>query len=395
MSVRAAVPIATSSTIGLRFAALLVALMTATSSSAGPGRWSRSNLDVFSVRSLTVAAPPSEDVFVAAYALLGDPAIDIYVSHDRGLSWSVLARPPVGFSVPAVIVTTPASPATIYVGTGGFVGETMARSDDGGQSWVLIGPDNNAQRLSAIAVDPSSSNHVYATFIGQGECENSGCWSVNAGLFVSTDGGASWRELAPEFFEIGATGVVIDPRHPGSVYGSSVFGVYASEDSGRGWRVLPKLYCYPPGLTPYSPGAYSLVLAIGARSEIYARSEWFFEGPPPGNVCNLTQVSNDGGVTWSFIAWPSPPSVYSMSVNPANRNELLANSYPEIFLSRDSGVTWRTFYAGDGLAIYDAAFSSDGRTIYGVDDSYVYRYDREVSPVGSVVKPIPVRIGGR
>lgn len=370
-------------------------LLTSTSVSAGQGRWARSNLDVFSVWSVFVAAPPSEDVYVAAYALLGDPAIDIYVSHDRGLSWSVRARPSVGFSVPPIIVTTPTSPATIYVGTGGFSGETMARSDDGGRSWTLIGPDTNAQRLSSIAIDPSYSNHIYATFNGQGECDSTGCRNLNAGLFVSADRGDSWKELAPEFFEGGATGVVIDPRHPGSVYGSSVFGVYASEDSGRGWRVLPKLYCLAPGPTPHSPGDYSLVLAVGARSEIYARSQRFFEGPPPGGACDLTQVSNDDGVTWSYIAWPSPPSVYSMSVNPANRNELLANSYPEIFLSRDSGVTWRTFYAGDGLAIYDAAFSGDGKTIYGVDDSYVYRYDREVSPIDSVVKPIPVRIGGR
>ena len=219
---------------------------------------------------------------------------------------------------------------------------------------------------------------------------------MGGGLFVSADRGDSWKELAPEFFEAGATAVVIDPRHPAGVYGSSVFGVYASEDSGRGWRVLPKLYCYFPGLPPYSPGDAAFVLAVGARSEIYARSEWYFEGPPPGYVCDLTQVSNDGGVTWSFIAWPSPPRVYSISVNPANREALLANSYPEIFLSKDSGVTWRTFYAvGDGAAIFDAAFSNDGKIIYGIGDSHVYRYDREGSPIEPVVKPIPARIGGR
>lgn len=396
MSIGTLVQVTVCSKIGVRFAAILVALMIATPASARPGRWTRLIIPAPSVWSLVVASPPSEDLFVAAQAAFGDPAIDIYVSHDRGLSWSVLARPSVGFSVPPIIVTTPANPATIYVGTGGYSGEAMARSDDGGKSWTLIGPKTNAQRLTTIAIDPSNSSQLYATFKGAAECDGPGCQNVGGGLFVSADRGESWKELAPGFFEAGATGVILDPRHVGSVYGSSVFGVYASQDSGRAWRVLPKMSCFAPAPTPYSPGDYALVLAVGARSEIYARSEWFFEGPPPGNVCSQTQVSNDGGVTWSFVAWPSPASVYSMSVNPANRNEILANSYPEIFLSEDSGVTWRPFYSGDdGLAIYDAAFSSDGRTIYGVDDSHVYRYDREVSAIESVAKPIPVGIGGR
>ncbi len=376
-----------------RYALLFVVLVTVTSASAVPGRWSRLSFPAPSVWTVVVASPPSEDVFVAANAQVGGPSIDVYVSHDRGLSWSALTRPAVGFSEPPIIATTPANPKTIYVGAGGYSGETMARSDDGGQSWVLLGPNNNAQRLSSIAIDPSNANHIYAAFNGQGECDSSGCWNVNAGLFFSADRGDSWKELAPEFFESGATGVVIDPRPPGSVYGSSVFGVYASEDSGRGWRVLPKLYCYPPGLTPYSPGAYSLVLAVGARSEIYAQSRWVYEWGP---ACMQVQVSNETG-GWSLLNLPSNPTLFEITVNPSNREELLATSLSGMFVSENSGVTWQSFGNDPGwsLGIYSVKFSNDGKTIYGVSDSSVYRYDREVSPIGPVVNPIPVAIGGR
>src|SRR6185369_7080 len=125
----------------------------------------------------------------------------------------------------------PATPSTMYVGTG--VG--VFKSTDSGTTWV---PQNNfglpdVPSVLALAIDPATPLTIYAGTFGNG-------------LFKSTNGGAVWTPMnngmggsSPTII----TKVVIDPTNPSTIYtghgaGNGGGGVNKSIDGGASWTFL-------------------------------------------------------------------------------------------------------------------------------------------------------------
>ena len=98
-------------------------------------------------------------------------------------------------------------------------------------SWRPIGPYGGDAR--SLAADPSNPDHL---LLGTSSSQ----------LFVSSDGGYSWSQLA----RVGdgdhyvVDHIVFDPAHPSTVYAASwsveTDGgvVFRREDGGRSWRAL-------------------------------------------------------------------------------------------------------------------------------------------------------------
>ena len=104
-----------------------------------------------------------------------------------------------------------------------FVGaeDGFYRSDDGGQSWQIRGPELVDRSVLSLAVDPGDINRIYA--------------GLNNGLFVSDDGGDSWTK--GEGLNAGVFAIVSGREMDGRVYaGTFGRGVFVSADSGRTWR---------------------------------------------------------------------------------------------------------------------------------------------------------------
>ena len=137
----------------------------------------------------------------------------------------------------------PSKPMTFYMGaTGGGVWKTT----DAGISWNNIS-DNffNTGSVGAIGVSLSDENVVY---VGMGEhCVRDVTVSHGDGVYKSTDGGATWRNIG-----LSATRhiskVIVHPSNPDVVYvgaqgtpwgPSDDRGVYRSKNGGQNWeRVL-------------------------------------------------------------------------------------------------------------------------------------------------------------
>jgi photosystem II stability/assembly factor-like uncharacterized protein len=148
-----------------------------------------------------------------------------------------------------------------------------------GSPWFLIGPRNVNGRVKAIAVHPGDPNTLYAG-------------AASGGVWKSVDGGQTWDALwnMQESLAIGALG--ISASNPQTVYagtgewtpgfGASYpgAGVYVSTDGGATWSLRNACLCRRVGKLIVDPGNAQRVWICGDAG---------------------LERTDDGGVTWTRL----------------------------------------------------------------------------------------------
>jgi photosystem II stability/assembly factor-like uncharacterized protein len=217
------------------------------------------------------------------------------------------ARGPSGGSVGEVEI---GPDGTIYAGTGG-AGVFVSR--DGGLSWRRGGTGLPADvGVSGIAVSMSSASRVYLS-----------TWQH--GAYRSDDGGASWRRIHPAAT---VSDVAVDPTNPDTVYLGDAGGYsYKSTDGGATWAEMTL-----PGQSFFMSDV--LEVAPSNPNVIYAT-----EGP------SLLR-SDDAGATWHGTNGYTT-NVVDITVHPTDPDTVyVATSFDQVQGSTDGGRTWTT---GTGL----------------------------------------------
>jgi photosystem II stability/assembly factor-like uncharacterized protein len=157
------------------------------------------------------------------------------------------------------ITGTPSDPNRLYASqSGGWFGQVMQRSDDGGKTWEAVGNefiydgdpgthqhfDGSQQpwkftRVWHLEPSPTDPDSVYAGV-------------EDAALFHTSDGGKSWRELPGlrdvkgALWQPGAGGmclhtIVISPDDPKRMFVAiSAAGAFRTDDGGITWRPINK-----------------------------------------------------------------------------------------------------------------------------------------------------------
>jgi photosystem II stability/assembly factor-like uncharacterized protein len=276
-------------------------------------------------------------LFLAASALSAQTAAD-------SLKWRNIGPNQSGRMV--AIAGSAARPDEYYMGTtGGGVWKTT----DGGKTAVPVTDDYFGGTIGAIAVAELNPDIVY---VGGGETPIRGNVSHGEGMWKTTDGGKTWTSLGlKETQYIGR--VRLDPKNPDIVYVAAlghVFGpnkergVYKSTDGGKTWRqVLFK---------NDSTGAVDLIMDPKNSSVLYAamweanRTPWSLKSGGPGSGL---WKSTDAGETWTDITRnPGLPSGLfgniGLAVSPINSNIVWAMIENEpgggLYKSSDAGATW-------------------------------------------------------
>lgn len=120
------------------------------------------------------------------------------------------------------VTLDPNNSNVVWVGTGEnnnqrsvAFGNGVYKSTDGGKSWKNMGL-KNSEHIGMIAVDPSNSNRVFVAAYGP-------LWSAGGdrGLYLTEDGGENWKKILDISEHTGVNEVHLDPRNPDIIYAAA------------------------------------------------------------------------------------------------------------------------------------------------------------------------------
>ena len=119
----------------------------------------------------------------------------VWKTTNAGTTWTPIFDEQGSYSIGSLAID-PSSPDTIWVGTGENVGgrhvgygDGIYKSTDGGQTWRNMGLEDT-RHIARIVVDPNDHDVVYVAALGH-------LWGSNEtrGVFKTTDGGVTWEKV--------------------------------------------------------------------------------------------------------------------------------------------------------------------------------------------------------
>ena len=262
-------------------------------------------------------------------------------------------------------------PTTFYVAmaTAGVYKTTNA-----GTTFTSVFDHEGSGSVGAIAIAPTDANVVW---VGTGEGNNRQSSSWGDGIYKSTDGGRSWKNMGLKASKQIAK-IIVDPVDFNVVYvaslgdlwaGGGERGVYKTTDGGVTWnRVLN---------VDDNTGATELVMDPSNNKTIYTatyqrlRQQWGMNGG--GNGSNIWKTT-DGGVTWSKLESgipAGPKGRIGLDVYRRNPNILYARVEHEtesgVYRSDNGGATWSKMSTTNPRPMYFGVIKIDPQT-----DSRIY-----------------------
>lgn len=225
------------------------------------------------------------------------------------------------------ITLDPTNPSIVWVGSGEnnnqrsvAYGDGVYKSEDAGKTWKNVGL-GKSEHIGKIAIDPRDGNTVYVAAYGP-------LWSAGGdrGVYKSTDGGKTWKQVLSVSENTGFNEVHIDPNDPNTLYacahqrrrhewtyisGGPESAVYKSTDGGLTWNKLGG------GLPSGDVGRVGLALSPVNSDYVYA----IVEGDEDGKGFYR---STDRGASWEKrSSWSTAGNYYQeIFCDPRNADKI-------------------------------------------------------------------------
>ena len=287
---------------------------------------------------------------------MGTTGGGVFKSTDGGKTAFPVTDAYFGGTIGAVAVQQ-SNPDVVWAGGGetpirGNVshGDGVWKTSDAGKTWQYMGL-KETQYISRIRINPDNPDVVYVGGFGHVFGPNK-----ERGIYRTTDGGKSWKNILFRNDSTGVADMIMDPSNPKIIYatfwqagrtpwmlvsGGMGSAIFKTTDGGDTWTNITR----NPGLPQSGPlGAIGITVSPAKPSRLWA----IVEHEPNGGVYR----SDDAGATWTFTsgdrnlrqrAW-----YYSkLYADPKDTNIVYA---PQVspMMSKDGGKTFgRGFGGGD------------------------------------------------
>ena len=321
----------------------------------------------------------------------------VFKSTDMGSTWFPIFDDQANLNIGDIAVD-PVHPDTIYVGTGeangghnNFPGGGVYKSIDGGDTWQLLGLENTAA-IGRIVIDPDNTERVFLAATGAYFLPN-----PERGVYLSTDGGASWAHSLFISDSTGAIDIIMDPNDPTRLMAamwervrrpnsSHLFGptsgLYRSTNGGGTWEELSAANGLPNpnttnvgriGLALYQSNtdiAYALYNNGANLTGIFKTTNF---GTSWTDADPLNRLGSGSGFSWYFgqvrvkpddediiyvldqsfrrtsnggTSWPTVSGSnfhvdhHALAFHPGNPNFILEGNDGGINISQNAGASW-------------------------------------------------------
>jgi len=192
----------------------------------------------------------------------------------------------------------PADASTFYVGTasGG-----LWKTTNGGINFKPMFDDQDVASIGAVAVDPGNPDVIW---VGTGEGNPRNSLNGGFGIYKSLDGGRTWTLLGLEKTRH-IHRIIVHPTNPNVVYVGAIGspwgphperGVYKTSDGGKSWKQI----LFANELT----GVADMVMDPSNPDKLFVamwehqRWPWFFKSGGAGSGLHMTV---NGGENWTQI----------------------------------------------------------------------------------------------
>jgi photosystem II stability/assembly factor-like uncharacterized protein len=316
----------------------------------------------------------------------------VWKTEDGGSNWKNISDKFFGGSIGSISVA-PSNSSIIYVGEGettlrGNVseGHGMWRSDDGGRNWKHIGLDNS-RHIMRIVIHPTNPDIVWVAALGHlfGP-------SDERGIYKTIDGGKTWKRVLYSNDVSGGAELVMEPGNPSVLYaatwnirrtpyslesGGKGSGLWKSTDGGETWKNLNVKKGFPGNtiignigiaVSPVNPDrVFALVesskgglfrsddggetWSLESTDADVRQRAWYFNkiysDPKNEDIVYALNVnmyrSSDGGKTFKRINTPHGDH-HNLWIDPENASRMIVADDGGAQISFDAGDNWSTYY---------------------------------------------------
>jgi photosystem II stability/assembly factor-like uncharacterized protein len=177
----------------------------------------------------------------------------LFKTTNAGTTWTPIFDHESTISIGNIAVD-PQNPDVVWLGAGEAnarnsvsYGDGVYKTLDGGKTWRNLGL-RDTHHISRVAVNPLNTNIAYVCALGHNTGPNQ-----ERGVFMTTDGGETWKKTLYIDAEHGCADMDIDVNNPNVLFatmwrfdrkpwrftsGSEKTGVFRSVDGGRTWKQL-------------------------------------------------------------------------------------------------------------------------------------------------------------
>ena len=327
----------------------------------------------------------SSIMYVAGWSIEGKTG-EVFRSKDAGRTWKSLEGMK-GKSVHALHLA-PSNPRILVAGAL----DGVYRSNDGGDHWNRISPESHAdiKDVGSIAIDPENPDTVYA-----------GTWHL---AWKTTDGGRNWHQINRGMIDDSDVfSIIVDPKSPNVVYASACSGIYTSQTAGELFHKVPGIPFTSRRTRVLKQDPHNASVVYAGTTEGLWRTEdagktWKRISSP--NVIvndvvihpadpNLVLLATDRmGVlmstngTRAFVASNhgfSQRQVASVAVDAKDPNRVYAGTINDheaggVFVSEDGGSRWQQMSAGLGGHDVFKVREDDKGNLFAATNGGLFRY---------------------